>query len=132
LPKSHVWELKTAQICSSVGRVGIRQARETQDPSEYFLVEAGRGGSRFEITVREREVLVSIDGAQPGRFKVVANTVGVLTAVQIGEIEPTFSSISIDKVTSYVIWSTTEPRDVSGDVPRHTAALLVCSPASKP
>jgi len=63
---------------------------------------------------------------------VVANTVGVLTAVLIGEIEPSVSSISIDKVTSYVIWSTIEPRDFTRDVPRHAAALLTCSPASKP
>ena len=57
----------------------------------------------------------------------VANTVGVLTAVLVGEIEPSVSSISIDKVTSYVIWSTTEPRDFTRDVPRHTAVLLACS-----
>ncbi len=132
LPKSHVWEPKTAQICSSVGRVGIRQAKETSDPSEYFLVEAGRGDSRLEITLGEREVLVSVDGAKPEKYKVVANTAGVLTAVLIGEIEPSVSSISIDKVTSYVIWSTTEPRDFTRDVPGHTAALLACSPASKP
>jgi hypothetical protein len=132
LPKSHVWELKTSQICSSVGRVGIRQAKETPDPSEYFLVEAGRGDSRLEITLGEREVLVSVDNAKPEKYKVVANTVGVLTAVLIGEIDPSVSSISIDKVTSYVIWSTTEPRDFTRDVPRHTAALLACSSASKP
>jgi hypothetical protein len=131
LPKSHVWEPKTAQICSSVGRVGIRQAKETPDPSEYFIVESGRGDSRLEITLREREVLVSVDGAKPESYRVVANTVGVLTAVLIGEIDATVSSISIDKVTSYVIWSTTEPRDFTRDVPRHTAAILVCSPASK-
>jgi hypothetical protein len=132
LPKAHVWEPKTAQICSSVGRVGIRQAKETADSSEYFLVEAGHGDSRLEITLGEREVLVSVNGATPEKYKVVANTVGVLTAVLIGEIEPSVSSISIDKVTSYVIWSTTEPRDFTRDVPRHTAALLACSPASKP
>jgi hypothetical protein len=129
LPKSHVWEPKTTQICNSVGRVGIRQAKETPDPSEYFLVEAVRGDSRLEITLGEREVLVSVDGAKPEKYKVVANTVGVQTAVLIGEIEPSVSSISIDKVTSYVIWSTTEPRDFTRDVPRHTAALLACSPA---
>jgi hypothetical protein len=132
LPKSHVWEPKTPQICSSAGRVGIRQAKETPDPSEYFLVEGGRGHSRLEITLGEREVLVSVDGAKPEKYKVVANTVGVLTAVQVGEIEASVSSISIDKVTSYVIWSTTEPRDFTRDVPRHTAALFACSPASKP
>jgi hypothetical protein len=132
LPKSHVWEPKSAQICSSVGRVGIRQAKETPDPSGYFRVEAGRGDSRLEITLGEREVLVSVDGAKPEKYKVVANTVGVLTAVLIGEIEPSLSSISIDKITSYVIWSTTEPRDLTRDVPRHTAALLACSVASKP
>jgi hypothetical protein len=132
LPKSHVWEPKIAQICSSVGRVGIRQAKETPDRSEYLLVEDGRGDSRLEITLGEREVLVSVDGAKPEKYKVVANTVGVLTAVLIGEIEPSLSSISIDKVTSYVIWSTTEPRDFTRDVPRHAAVLLACSSASKP
>jgi hypothetical protein len=132
LPKSHVWEPKSAQICSSLGRVGIRQAKETPDPSEYLLVEAGRGDSRLEITLCEADVLVSVDGAKPEKYKVVANTVGVLAAVLIGEIEPTVSSISIDKVTSYAIWSTTEPRDFTRDVPRHSAALLACSPASKP
>jgi hypothetical protein len=70
LPKSHVWEPKTAQICSSVGRVGIRQAKETPDSSEYFLVEAGRGDSRLEITLGEREVLVSVDGAKLEKYKV--------------------------------------------------------------
>jgi hypothetical protein len=80
LPKSHVWEPKTAQICGSVGRVGIRQAKETPDSSEYFLVEAGRGDRRLEITLGEREVLVSVDGAKPEKYKVVATTVGVLTA----------------------------------------------------
>jgi Gpi18-like mannosyltransferase len=101
------------------------------DPSEYFLVEAGHGDSRLEITLGEREVLVSIDGAKPEKYKVVANTIGVLTAILVGEIEPSFSSISIDKVTSYVIWSTTEPRDFTRDVPRYTATLFACSPASK-
>jgi hypothetical protein len=115
-----------------VGRVGIRQAKETPDSSEYFLVEAGRGDRRLEITLGEREVLVSVDGAKPEKYKVVATTVGVLTAVLIGEIEPSISSISIDKVTSYVVWSITEPRDFTRDVPRHTAELLACSPASKP
>jgi hypothetical protein len=132
LPKSHVWQPKTAQICSSVGRVGMRQAKETPDSREYLLVESGRGDSRLEITLGEREVLLSVDGAKPEKYKVVANTVGVLTAVLIGEIEPSVSTISIDKVTSYVIWSTTEPRDFTRDVPRHTAALLACSPASQP
>jgi len=132
LPKSHVWEPKTVQICGSVGRVAIRQAKETPDPSEYVFVEAGRGDSRLEITVGEREVLVTVDGAKPESYKVVANTVGVLTAVLIGEIEPTISSITIDKVTSYVIWSKTEPRDFTRDLPRHTAALLACAKASQP
>ena len=97
-------EPKTAQICSSAGRVGIRQAKDIPDPSEYFLVEGGRGDGRLEITLGEREVLVSVDGAKPEKYKVVANTVGVLTAVLVGEIEPSVSSISIDKVTSYGNW----------------------------
>lgn len=132
LAKPHVWEPKIAQMCSSVGQVGIRQAKETPNPSEYLLVEAGRGDSRLQITLGEKEVLVSVDGAKPETYKVVANTAGVLTAVLVGEIEPSVSSISIDKVTSYVIWSTTEPRDFRRDLPRHTAALLACSPVSKP
>jgi hypothetical protein len=107
----------------------MRQAKETPDPTEYFLVETGRRDSRLEITVGERELLVSVNGARPEKYKVAANTVGILTAVSIGEIVPTISSISIDKVTGYVIWSTTEPRDFTRDVPRHTAALLACSSA---
>lgn len=132
LPKSHVWEPKTVQICGSVGRVAIRQAKETPDASEYFLVESGHGGSRLEITMGDGEVLVSVDGAKPEGYKVVANTVGVLTAVLIGEAEPMISTISIDKVTSYVIWSKTEPRDFTRDLPRHTALLLACAKASQP
>jgi len=132
LPKSRVWDPKTVQICSSVGQVGIRQAKETPDPSEYFLVEAGRGESRLEITLHEKEVLVGVNGAKPEKYNVVSNAVGVLTAVLIGDVEPKVSSISIDLVTSYVIWSTTEPRDFTADVPRHSAALLACYPASKP
>jgi hypothetical protein len=77
-----------------VGRVAIRQAKGTPDSSEYFLVEGGRGDSRLEITLGEREVLVSVDGAKAEKYKVVANTVGVLTAVLIGEIEPSVGSIS--------------------------------------
>ena len=127
LPKSHVWESKAKQVCKSVGSVGIRQAKDTPAPSEYFLVEAGRGVNRLEITLDDKEVLVSVDGAKPEKYKVVANTVGVLTALLVGEIEPTISTISVDKVTSYVIWSTTEPRDFTRDVPRHAAALLTCS-----
>jgi hypothetical protein len=64
-----------------MGRVGIRQANETPAPSEYFFVEAGRGDNRLEITLGEKEVLVSVGGAKPEKYKVVANTLGVLTAV---------------------------------------------------
>jgi hypothetical protein len=132
LPKSHPWNPKATQVCSSVGRVGIRQAKETPDPSEYLLVDAGRGENRLEITVGEKDVLVGVDGAKPEKYKVAANTTGVLAAVSIGEIEATVSTISIDKVTSYVIWSTTDPRDFSRDVPRHAAVLFACSSASQP
>jgi hypothetical protein len=128
LPKSHVWESKGMQVCKAVGTVGIRQAKDTPAPSEEFLVEAGRGAHRLEITVGDKDLLVSVDGAEPQKYKIMAETVGVLTAVLIGDVEPTISSISVDKVTSYVVWSTTEPRDFTRDVPRHTAALLVCTP----
>jgi hypothetical protein len=47
LPKSHPWTPKGTHACSSVGSVGMRQAKETPDPAEYFLVEAGRGDSRL-------------------------------------------------------------------------------------
>jgi len=110
-----------------VGRVGIRQANDSPATSEYFLVEAGRGVNRLEITLDEKELLVSVDGARPEKYKVVASTVGVLTAALIGEAYPTISTISVDKITSYVVWSTTEPRDFKHDVPRHSASLLICS-----
>src|SRR5215469_5944922 len=78
LPKSHVWEPKGVQTCSSLGQVDIRQAKNSADPSEYFLVEAGRGESRLEIKVSEREVLVSINGSKRESYKIVANTTGIL------------------------------------------------------
>jgi len=128
LPKSHTWEMSARQICNSVGQVGIRQAKDTADSSEYFRVESGRGEARLEVTLREREVVVSVDGAKPESYKIVSRSVGVLTAVLVGDVEPTLSSISIDRITSYVIWSRTEPRDFTRDVPRHTAAIFTCSP----
>jgi hypothetical protein len=110
----------------------MRQAKESPEASEYFLVEAGRSDSRMEITVGDKELLVSVNGATPEKYKVAASTVGILTAVSIGEIEPTVSSISIDKVTSYVVWSTTEPRDFTRDVPRHAAGLFACANPAQP
>lgn len=127
LPKSHVWELKNKQVCISVGSAEIRPAKETAGASQNIFVDAGRGTHRLEITLGENELLVSVDGAVPEKYKVVANTTGVLTAMLVGEIEPTISTLSIDKVTSYVVWSSTEPRDFTRDVPRHTSALLACS-----
>jgi len=132
LPKPHPWNPKGTHVCSAVGSVGMREAKESPEPSEYFLVEARRSDSRMEITAGDKELLVRVNGATPEKYKVAANTVGVLTAVSIGEIEPTVSSISIDKVTSYVVWSTTEPRDFTRDVPRHTAALFACANPVQP
>jgi hypothetical protein len=132
LPKSHVWEPKNTQICTSVGQVGIRQAKDTPDPSDYFLVESGHGDDRLAITLSGREVLVSVNGGKPESYKMVADTTGVVDAILVSETDAAMSSISIDKITSYVIWSTIEPRDFTRDVPRHTAALFVCSPTSKP
>jgi len=130
LPKAdgHVWELKSKQVCNPVGSAEIRQAKDTPAASESILVEAGRGGHRLEITLADKEVMVSVDGATPEKYKVVANKPDVLTAVRVGDVEPTISTISIDMVTNYVLWSTTEPRDFSRDVPHHNAALLACSP----
>ena len=71
--------------------------------------------------------MVSLDGAEPEKFKILANTTGVLTAVLVGDIEPTIITISIDKITSYVVWAATESRDLTRDVPRHTSSFLVCS-----
>jgi hypothetical protein len=132
LPKPHVFEPKTVQICTAIGQVAIRQAKDTPDPSEYFVVESGHGDNRLEVTLSDKEVLVSVDGAKSESYRVVANTVGILSAVLINDTDAAISSIIIDKLTSYVIWSTTEPRDFRRDVPLHNAALLVCSPAPKP
>jgi hypothetical protein len=127
LPKSRVWELKSRQICIPVGSTAIRPAKETAGGNESILVEAGPGTHRLEITLAEKELVVGIDGGSPEKYRIVANTTGVLTGVLIGEIEPTISTISIDKVTSYVVWSATEPRDFTRGVPRQTSALLACS-----
>ena len=128
LPKAHVWDLKAKQFCNSVGSARIRQASESADPSQNLVVQAGVGVTRLEITMEGEGVLVSLDGEKPEKYKVVANTVGLLTAILVGDPEPSISSISVDKLTSYVLWSTTEPRDFKHDVPRNSAALLSCSP----
>lgn len=127
LPKSRVWELKSKQVCNSVGSAEIGPAKDSAGASANILVEAGRGTHRLEITLAEKELIVSLNGAAPEKYKVVSNTTGVLTAVLVGDIEPTISTISIDKITSYVVWSATEPRDFTRDVPRQTSALLACS-----
>ena len=127
LPKSHVWELKSKQVCNPVGSAEIGPAKDSAGASTNILVEAGRGTHRLEIVLAEKELTVSFDGAAPEQYKIVSNTTGVVTAVLVGDIEPTISTISIDKITSYVVWSATEPRDFRRDVPRHTSALLACS-----
>jgi hypothetical protein len=127
LPKAHVWELKSKQVCNPVGSAEIRAAKDTAGASENILVDAGRGTHRLEITLADKELIVSLDGATPEKYRIVANTTGVVTAVLVGDIEPTISTISIDKITSYVVWSATEPRDFTRDVARHASALLTCS-----
>ena len=131
LPNSHVWEAKARHTCRSAGSVGIRQAKESPETSQYFSVEAGRSDSRLEVTIGTKEVKISLDGAEPEEYRIVANTTGVLSAVWVDETDAGISSISIDKLTSYVILSTTDPRDWKHDVPRLSAMLFSCSPATK-
>jgi hypothetical protein len=129
LPKSHVWDQSATQVCTSAGQVAIRQAKDTAEASEYFRVESGHGEGRLEIKLKERDVSVSVGGEKPETYKIVSSTVGVIAAVLVGDVEPTLSSISIDKVTGYVILSTTKPRDFTRDIPLHIATMFVCSPA---
>ena len=128
LPRPQAWESNGKHVCNAIGAVGITQAKDARATEREFLVEAGRGARRLEITLGDKDVLVSVDGGETEKYKVVANRPGVLTAVRVGDIEPTVSSISVDEVTSYVVWSATEPRDITRDTPIHTAALLTCSP----
>lgn len=74
---------------------------------------------------------LSIDGAKPEEYRIVANTTGILSAVWVDEIDAAVSSISSDKLTSYVILSTTKPRDWKHDVSRLSAVLFSCSPVIK-
>ena len=55
LPKSHVRELKSKQVCIPVGTAEIGPTKETAGASEKILVEAGRGTHRLEITLAEKE-----------------------------------------------------------------------------
>jgi hypothetical protein len=75
------------------------------------------------------KVLLRVGGNETEKYKVVADTPGYVNAVFTGWIEPTLSSIMIDKVTSYVVWSRTEPADPSRDVPHHVTVFLACSRA---
>src|SRR5271165_2952905 len=80
LPKSHVWDLKGKQVCNPVGSAEIRPAKDAAGASENILVDAGRGIHRLEITLADKELIVSLDGATPEKYRIVANTTGVVTA----------------------------------------------------
>lgn len=128
LPRPHAWESNGKHVCNAIGAVGISQAKDAPATDREFLVEAGRGARRLEITLGDKDVLVSVGGGETEKYKVVASRPGVLTALRVGDIEPTVNSITVDAVTSYVVWSATEPRDIMRDTPIHAAALLTCSP----
>jgi hypothetical protein len=127
LPRPHPLDPKATQICAPVGNVGIGQGHESAGSNQRLVVEAAAGGEALEITWVEKEVLLRVGGNETEKYKVVADTPGYVNAVFTGWIEPTLSSIMIDKVTSYVVWSRTEPADPSRDVPHHVTVFLACS-----
>jgi hypothetical protein len=127
LPRPHRWDPKATQICTPLGNVGIGQGHESAGPSQHLVVEAASGGETLELTWVEKEVLLRVGGHETEQYKVVADTAGYVNAVFTGWIEPTLGSIMIDKVTSYVVWSRTEPADPSRDVPHHVTVFLACS-----